>query len=143
MHVTNCRSLGKRLLTLQEEEFLPQYEEKYSQPCCCAASILRHVLQEKSTYNPREVLVRVEYNTREAREFHTPFQCLSPVSLADFSLAPAQSTWIRKNTDCFVKTKKAMLIYDKRIYVFTSAVKQTCEINQFNTLFENVQRFRR
>ena len=60
LHVRNCRSLGKRLLTLQEEEFPPQYEEKYSQPCCCTASILRHVLYGMSTYNTREALVRVE-----------------------------------------------------------------------------------
>ena len=58
MHVRNCRSLGKRLLTLQEEEFSLQYEEKYSQPCC-TASILRHVLCGMSTYNTREALVRV------------------------------------------------------------------------------------
>ena len=123
LHVRNCSSLGKRLLTLQEEEFPPQYEEKYSQPCCCTASILRHVLHEKSTCIPREVLVRVEYNTREAREFHTPFQCLSPVSLSDFSLSPAQTTWKQKK-QCWPTISESLFTFSASLtYVHHNLMK--------------------
>ena len=126
LHVRNCSSLGKRLLTLQEEEFPPQYEEKYSQPCCCAA-ILRH----EYIHITRAKRLYVWSITRAKRaSFTRPFsvspQSRSPISVSLQPTAPSKTTWIRKNTDCFAKTKNAMLTYDRRIFVYSFCLINIC-----------------
>ena len=90
LHVRNCSSLGKRLLTLQEEEFPPQYEEKYPQP--------RH--PSCATGN--------KYIWKRARRMYL-WSITRALLVSLPSPAPAQTTWTRKNTDCFAKTKNAML----------------------------------
>ena len=80
LHVRNCSSLGKRLLTLQEEEFPPQYEEKYSQPRhpSCATSVIRPCILRH---------IRPSFITRAKRESLTRRFSVSPQSRSPISVS--------------------------------------------------------
>ena len=123
LHVRNCSSLGKRLLTLQEEEFPPQYEEKYSQPCCCAA-----ILRNEYIHIPRACTCGGSH-ARSVRASHALSVSLPSLALR-FQSRSSRPVHPRPleyaNTDCFAKTRNAMLTYDRRVFVYSFCLINIC-----------------
>ena len=60
------------------------------------------------------------------RPFSVSPQSCSPISVSLQPTAPAKTTRIRKNMDCFAKTKNAMLTYDRRIFVYSFCLINIC-----------------
>ena len=60
------------------------------------------------------------------RPFSVSPQSRSPISVSLQPTAPAKTTWIRKNMDCFAKTKNAMLTCDRRIFVYSFCLINIC-----------------